>query len=107
MSTPIAPIGGDEMRTHVVLPKELVERIDARVGPRRRSRFIAELTTRELARLETLEAARAAAGSLPEGTVPEWDTDEDLVVWLRDLRRADDARQERLDRLRASDDPTP
>ena len=95
------------MRTHVILPKELVDKIDARVGRRRRSWFIAELTSRELARLELLEAARAAAGSVPEGKVPEWDTEESTAAWLRQLRRSDAARSERLEQIRCDDTAAP
>jgi len=47
-----------ETRTHVVLPAELLERVDRLVGSRRRSRFFAAAVAKEVERLELLEAAR-------------------------------------------------
>ena len=43
------------MRTHMVLPDELVESIDSLVGKRKRSRFVQE-AIREKLRRETLIA---------------------------------------------------
>lgn len=92
-----------ETRTHVIMPTELLRKIDARVGQRRRSRFIVELAQREIARLELLEAALVAAGSLQGADLtPEWATSESVAQWVRDLRQDDLARQERLDALRGA-----
>lgn len=89
----------DEMRTHVVLPKALVKKIDARVGPRQRSKFIVDLTTREIANLELLEAAEAAAGALADHVPPEWESAEAIAQWVHDLRREESPRQERIRKL--------
>lgn len=88
-----------EVRTHVIMPVELVEKIDKRVGHRRRSQFLTELAAREIARLELIEAAEAAVGALAKGTVPEWDSSESAARWVHEVRQADDERQERLERL--------
>jgi len=95
-----------ETRTHVVMPADLVEKIDKRVGHRQRSRFLTEIAAREIARLELLDAAEAAAGSLQVGMVPEWDTSESAAKWVHDLRQEDDQRQERLDRSRQASPTT-
>lgn len=97
-----------EIRTHVVMPTDLLRKIDARIGHRQRSKFIVALAEREMARLELLEAAEAAAGSLKGANVPkEWETSESVAKWVHDLRQGDLARQERLDRLRESAPETP
>jgi len=79
----------DMVRTHVVLPKELVEAIDALAGPRKRSEYIAEAlaaaVTEKLRRARVLDAAIRAAGSVKEGDVPEWDTEEGVREWRRTL----------------------
>ncbi len=90
-----------ETRTHVIMPTDLLKKIDERVGPRRRSKFIVDLAQREIARLELLEAAKAAAGSLRDADVPKgWETSDSAARWVHALRQEDLARQERLERLR-------
>jgi hypothetical protein len=76
-----------DTRIHVIMPADLVEKIDKRVGHRQRSRFMAEIAAREIARLELLDAAEEAAGSLPVGLVPEWDNSESAAKWVHDLRQ--------------------
>jgi Arc/MetJ-type ribon-helix-helix transcriptional regulator len=73
-------------RAHVVLPEELLHKIDARVGQRRRSEFIQEAIEERLNHLERIEAFRQFAGSIADGEVPEWDTRESTEAWLRELR---------------------
>jgi hypothetical protein len=78
------------VRTHVVLPKELVDAIDALAGPRKRSEYVAEIlaaaVAEKLRRERVYEAALRAAGSIPQGAVPEWDTEEGVRKWLKELR---------------------
>src|SRR5438132_410259 len=52
------------MRTHVVIPKELVETIDRLVGRRLRSKFLAEAAEKEVRRLRLARAAEKAGGAL-------------------------------------------
>lgn len=89
-----------ETRTHVVLPAELLERVDRLVGSRRRSRFFAAAVAKEVERLELLEAAREAAGSLAKVNIPGWETSESIAQWVHDLRQEDLKRLDELDRLR-------
>jgi polysaccharide deacetylase 2 family uncharacterized protein YibQ len=83
------------MRTHVVLPDELVEEIDRLVGPRKRSRFI-EKAVREQVRREGGSAVAAAAGILAGKGHPHWETPEKISAWLEELRKVDIERSEEL-----------
>jgi metal-responsive CopG/Arc/MetJ family transcriptional regulator len=75
------------VRTHVLLPKDVVEEIDRRVGPRRRSEFLTELAQKELRRRRLLEAFDRAAGSLVDVEIPGWETSESAEEWVGELRR--------------------
>lgn len=82
------------MRTHVLLPKRLVEAIDDLVGQRRRSRFLAEAAQEKLERRRQLEALQAVAQSHAEVEVPEWETPELAAEWVAQLRADGDQRLE-------------
>jgi len=84
------------MRTHVVLPDELVEGVDDLVGKRNRSRFIAAATEKELRRERLREAIRKGAGILSDEDYPEWSTPEKTAEWLRKLRETPSIRGENL-----------
>lgn len=89
-----------DVRTHVILPVELVEEVDELVGNRRRSHFFAEAVSEKLARLRLVRAAESALGSLTEVDVPGWETAESTKRWVSDLRAVDKERLERLLRVR-------
>ena len=57
------------MRTHVVIPKALVETIDALVGKRHRSEFLTEAAEKEVRRLKLIKAVEKAGGSLDSTAV--------------------------------------
>jgi metal-responsive CopG/Arc/MetJ family transcriptional regulator len=85
------------MRTHVILPDELVEAIDKEAGKGKRSQFIEE-AIREKLRIDTLRSAlKATAGAFSAEDHPHWDTPEKVAAWVRDSRRQSD---ERIDRYR-------
>jgi hypothetical protein len=88
-----------EMRTHVILPKDTVAEIDRRVGPRRRSQFLADAAQRELAHLALLERARAAAGSAAGIAMPWGNTAEEIAAWVNELRAPDTERDEQLESM--------
>ena len=77
------------VRTHVILPEALVERVDSLVGKRRRSRFVEEAIREKLTRDAQTEALRAAAGALASYDYPEWSTPEATSAWVSALRRND------------------
>lgn len=74
------------VRIHVVMPKELVEQIDALVGKRRRSEFIVEAVREALDRRKRAELGRRLAGSLADVDIPGWESSESAAEWVRALR---------------------
>jgi hypothetical protein len=77
------------MRLHITLSDELVRELDRRVGPRRRSGFIARAVETALEDELRWELIESSLGTIPdEGH--EWD--EDPAAWVREQRRADERR---------------
>jgi metal-responsive CopG/Arc/MetJ family transcriptional regulator len=75
------------MRTHVILPEELVKQIDAQIGKRQRSRFIEEAIKEKLARIDQAKALKKLVGILKDGNIPEyWSTPEKTSEWVHNLR---------------------
>ena len=79
-------------RTHVVLPDPLVRAIDALVGKRGRSAFIADAARREVERRELLLALQGAGGSWKDKNHPE--LKEGAASWVVGRRRDDEKRDE-------------
>lgn len=78
------------MRTNLLLPRELVERVDQLAGPRGRSRFVAEVLDRAVRRELQREALRSTAGMLKgKPGYEHWSTPERVVEWVSDLRASD------------------
>ncbi len=85
------------MRTHVILPEDLVKAVDKEAGKGKRSKFIEE-AIREKLRIDALHSAlEATAGALSAKDHPHWDTPEKVAAWVRESRRQDN---ERIDRYR-------
>lgn len=77
------------IRLHITLSDQLVEELDRRVGPRRRSRFIARAVRAALddeRRWELIESSFATVDD------QDHDWDHDPASWVRKQRRADAAR---------------
>ena len=85
----------EHFRTHVVLPREVVEAVDRLVGHRRRSQFMAEAVQEKLRRENLKAALDATAGSLKDADIPHWATPEQTSAWVRELRREDTEATER------------
>jgi len=85
----------DDVRTHLILPDELVEEIDRLVGKRKRSRFIVEALREKVRRETLLDALRETAGMLTEDEHPEWATSQRAAAWVRQSRQRDDERLRR------------
>jgi hypothetical protein len=83
-------------RSHVVLPAELVAEIDALVGPRQRSRFIAEAAAERLQRERTLKVLDECFGAWKPEDHPELDGPEGAAGWVRRLRDEEDRCRETL-----------
>lgn len=74
------------MRLHIVLDDEVVAQLDARVGNRRRSSFIAEAVRRALEDEHRWAEIEAGLGSIA-ATGHDWD--DDPARWVRRQRSAD------------------
>lgn len=77
------------MRLHIQLEDELVEDIDRRAGPRRRSAFIAAMIRRGLDDERRWDEIEASLGSIVD-TGHDWD--DDPAGWVRAQRQADPLR---------------
>ena len=84
------------MRTHVVVPDELIEKVDRLVGKRRRSAFISAAVQERVRRENLLRAMREAAGSIKAEDHPEWADSKNVAAWVRRLRRESNRRLEKL-----------
>lgn len=71
------------MRTHVVLPDELVREVDALVGPRKRSEFIEDALRAKLQRERQKWAIERGAGVLKAEDYPGWASSEMIRAWVR------------------------
>jgi len=77
------------MRLHIALDDALVDELDRRVGPRRRSAFIAELIRRGLDDERRWEEIESALGALDDHG---HDWDDDVAGWVRRQRQGDTRR---------------
>jgi predicted transcriptional regulator len=78
------------VRTNLVLPPELVKRVDRLAGKRGRSRYVAEALERAVRRDEQRQALLSAAGWLRDKPGYEhWSTSERAVEWVRSIRSED------------------
>ena len=59
------------LRTHVIIPEQLIAQIDNHVGKRKRSQFLVEAATYELKRQRQLAALQAATGAWNLSDHPE------------------------------------
>jgi hypothetical protein len=84
------------VRTHIVVPEDLVSSIDRLVGKRARSRFFVEAAEEKLARERRARIFKAAAGDLADVPIPGWDSSEAGAAWVRRSRARDRERLERL-----------
>ena len=82
-------VAARQRRAHIVMPVELVDEIDAQVGPRKRSRFVQEAVEEKLRRQRMLDSLDEMAGSLADVDIPGWETPEAAAEWVRALRRGE------------------
>jgi hypothetical protein len=76
----------DLVRAHVLLPRELLEEFDRRVGERQRSARVSELVEEWLRRERAKDVLARFAGSLSREDHPEWRDDAGIDGWVRRLR---------------------
>jgi len=82
------------IRTNIILPKDLLEKISKVAGKRQRSRFIAEAVREKLKRIELQKTLERAAGIWKQENHPELKKSVDLYV--RKLRSSWRKREKRL-----------
>jgi metal-responsive CopG/Arc/MetJ family transcriptional regulator len=76
------------VRTNLLLPKDLVEEVDRFAGERGRSRYVAEALRQRLKRDRLREMIDTTAGAWSADAYPEFATSELVVDWVR-ARRAE------------------
>lgn len=89
-------MAAETVRAHIIIPKDLLDEIDSRVGQRKRSDFVADALREKLARERQSEALRAAAGVLDLEDYPQWDRPEKVSAWVREQREQDTERLRRV-----------
>jgi Arc/MetJ-type ribon-helix-helix transcriptional regulator len=77
------------VRTHVVLPAELVRQIDDLVGKRKRSAFIEDAAEDRVKREQLRKALEATAGALKGKLPPEWEAPGGAAAWVHRNRQQD------------------
>jgi metal-responsive CopG/Arc/MetJ family transcriptional regulator len=92
------------MRTHIVLPDDLVAGVDELVGKRKRSEFIAEAARQKLRQVQQLRAIREGAGAIDLNEHPEWSTREKTIEWVRAQRAIPSSYDKRIAREKARGD---
>ena len=76
----------ETQKVTITLPKRVLQRMDALVPARQRSRFIAEVLSERLALEEQLLALDESAGAWPDEKYPDMQGDEGVERWLAELR---------------------
>lgn len=76
-------------RAHVLLPDDVLERIDASVGKRRRSRFLEEAAREKLQRIELEKALNATFGIAKGPQYRHWRDRRAIAAWVRKGRRTE------------------
>lgn len=92
MHTPKRIVSTDSRRVHVVIPEDLLQEVDALVGPRRRSEFFIDAAREKVARERLRRVAHELAGSLKDEDISGWETPEATSAWVRSLRAESDER---------------
>lgn len=74
------------VRTNLLLPRDLVEELDRVAGPRNRSRFVADAIRSKLRREKLRQTWEKSFGVLKAEDHPHWATPEKVVEWVRMMR---------------------
>ncbi|MEM7115897.1 MAG: hypothetical protein AAF614_25875 [Chloroflexota bacterium] len=78
----------NQKKITVTLSTELINRLDAYIPPRQRSRFIALALENQLAIEEQWAALEETAGAWADEDYPELATEQDIDNWLTNLRQS-------------------
>lgn len=86
----------ENVKTHVVFPKDLLKSLDRLIGKRKRSRFVVEATREKIERLKFSKALDKAAGAWKDKNHPDLKTQEDVNKYLKKTRAKTSRRIARL-----------
>ena len=78
-------------RAHVIMPEAVIERVDALVGQRGRSRFVTKAIEEKLADRRQTEGLAEMDGALADAGIPAWKTSEAAAERVRSRRREGEA----------------
>jgi hypothetical protein len=81
----------ETVRTHVVIPRDVLDEVDRVAGQRRRSDFVTEALREKLQRERQAHALREGIGALDPDDYPDWRTPRKTSAWVRRTRAADNA----------------
>jgi len=91
-------------RAHIVIPQDLIEQIDALVGPRGRSAFLVETARAELRKRALLAFLESDEPVMKDEDHPDL-ASMGTQAWVRKLRAPDEESLQRLhERMNATDD---
>jgi len=88
-------------RTHIVLPETLVAEIDALVGQRKRSAFLAEVAAREVRRRRLLAILARDVPPWNPTDHPEIEKAGGAAAWVKKMRHEADRASKRRSRPRS------
>lgn len=77
-------------QTPIRFPVELLNEIDAYIGPGERSKFIIEAARKELTKLKQKKAIQKVKGILNQEDYPEFASADEVADWIRELREKSD-----------------
>ncbi|MCD4784617.1 MAG: hypothetical protein K8T10_12420 [Candidatus Eremiobacteraeota bacterium] len=76
-------------KINIILPENLLNKLDEVAGPRNRSPFVVNLIRQELKRKEMLKILDKASGSWTDEDYPEFDTSAKIDKFVDELRKRD------------------
>jgi hypothetical protein len=80
-------------RTHIVLPEDLVQEIDAIAGPRGRSAFLAEIAWEAVRRRKLLQFLESGTRAWKDADHQE--LAQGAAAWVRRLRQGDESSRQK------------
>jgi len=89
------PIKSDDtttVRTHIVMPEQVIRQLDRLVGSQGRSKFVVEAVVVRISYIRLQQVARKVVGSLRDTPISGWETSENASAWVREERREADAK---------------
>lgn len=78
------------MRTHIMMPEEIIKQLNSFVGVRGRSKFIVDAVIERINRMRLKKAVAKVAGSLKDRDIPGWETGKKTSFWVHNLRQKAD-----------------